>query len=300
MASRARTAAVNVDVDSLYLYYRLHDLDEASATNAVWERGVVRFAELFAELNVQATFFVVASDLERWPAAARICGELHDAGHEIASHSWSHPYDLTRQPAAAIADELDRAYSLLSEVRGRPISGFRAPGYNMAPAVYDLLADRGYSYDSSLFPCPPYYLAKAAVMAKMRLQGQRSEAILGDPRDVFTFRRLPHVARPGLVEFPITVLPGVRAPVIGTSLLMMGERGWSMIRPIMSRLSFVNLEFHGIDMCDLDADGIDPALMKQPDLRVPLADKRSLFRRVLSDLASSHSVATLEDLAGSV
>ena len=42
-----RAAAVNVDVDSLYLYYRIHGLDDAHAADAVWERGVARFAELF-------------------------------------------------------------------------------------------------------------------------------------------------------------------------------------------------------------------------------------------------------------
>ena len=44
-----------------------------------------RFAELFEELDVKATFFIVASDLERWPEARQIAGELAAAGHELAS-----------------------------------------------------------------------------------------------------------------------------------------------------------------------------------------------------------------------
>ena len=77
-------AAVNVDVDSLYLYYRIHGLDEAAATNAVWERGVVRFAELFGELGLRGTFFVVAQDLERWPAARRCStSSSPDAAHPM-------------------------------------------------------------------------------------------------------------------------------------------------------------------------------------------------------------------------
>jgi len=86
-AQTTRAAAINVDIDSLHLYYRIHGLDESSATNAVWERGVVRFAELFAELGVKATFFVVASDLERWPEARRIAAQLVADGHELGSHS---------------------------------------------------------------------------------------------------------------------------------------------------------------------------------------------------------------------
>ncbi|MCC6972292.1 MAG: polysaccharide deacetylase family protein, partial [Phycisphaerales bacterium] len=111
-------AAINVDIDSLHLYYRIHGLDEARATNAVWERGVVRFAELFDELGVQATFFVVASDLERWPAARKIAEDLVAAGHELASHSLTHPYDLVRQHDRAVRTELETSRQILSDVRG--------------------------------------------------------------------------------------------------------------------------------------------------------------------------------------
>lgn len=288
-------AAINVDIDSLHLYYRIHGLDEARATNAVWERGVVRFAELFEELGVHATFFVVASDLERWPAARKIAEDLVAAGHELASHSLTHPYDLVRQHDRAVRSELETSRQILSEVRGTPCVGFRAPGYTMTPRVLSLLREAGYTYDSSIFPSPPYYLAKLAVLAGMAVRGKRSQSIVGPP-SVMWESRLPH-KRDGLVELPVTVLPVVRAPFIGTSLLMMGRRGYGLVKRVLGAVPFVNLELHGIDLCDLDADGIDPALLKQPDLRVPLADKLALFREVFSDLRDRWGVDTLERLA---
>lgn len=291
-----RAAAINVDVDSLYLYYRIHGLDEARATDVVWERGVVRFAELFAELGVAATFFVVAQDLERSPAARRVAGELAAAGHELASHSHTHPYDLTRVGRAAIVDELARAEDGISAVSGRPVRGFRAPGYTVTRELLELLAERGYAYDSSLFPAPPYYLAKAAYMAWLRLRGRRSQSILDHP-SVMWQRRTPH-RRHGILEIPVTVLPWLRLHVIGTSLLQLGERGYSAISPWLRRVELVNLELHGIDLCDLAEDGIDPALATQPDLRVDLATKRRLFRRVFTDLRDGWGVDTLEGLSG--
>ncbi len=290
-----RCAAVNVDVDSLRLYYRIHGLDEASATDVVWTRGVPRFAALFSELGIKGTFFCVASDLEASPEARQQAEALVAEGHELASHTWSHPYDFTRQSRQAIARELKQARDLLSEVRGTPVVGFRAPGYVMNDAVFAELASEGYAYDSSLFPCPPYYLAKAAVLGSMALRGRRSESILDRP-SVMWSKTTPHWHK-GVFEFPITVLPWLRAPFIGTSLLMMGQRGYGMIRPWLGRVPFVNLEFHGIDMCDLEIDGIDPVLLKQPDLRVSLADKEALFRRVLTDLRDEWGVETLEGLA---
>ncbi len=290
-----RAAAINVDIDSLHLYYRIHGLDEARATNAVWEKGVVRFAELFDELGVKATFFVVSSDLERWPVAREIAQKLVADGHELGSHSHTHPYDLVRLEDAAVARELERSFELLSEVRGSPVAGFRAPGYTMTPRVLAMLRQAGYTYDSSIFPCPPYYLAKLAVLGGMLLRGRKSHSIVGPP-SVMWESRLPSL-KDGLVELPVTVLPGVRFPVIGTSLLMLKQYGFRAIRPLLKGVPFVNLELHGIDLCDLAEDQIDPVLLKQPDLRVPLQTKLDLFREVFGTLRDEWGVDTLERLA---
>jgi len=290
-----RAAAINVDIDSLHLYYRIHGLDEASATNAVWERGVVRFAELFDELGISATFFVVASDLERWPVAAAIAKDLVRAGHELASHSLTHPYDLVRQHDKALRAELEESRGILSEVRGTPVTGFRAPGYTMTPRVLTLLREAGYSYDSSIFPSPPYYLAKLAVLASMALRGKKSHSIVGPP-SVMWEDRMPSI-RDGIIELPVTVLPIVRAPFIGTTVLMMKQRGYSLVRKVLGAVPFVNLELHGIDLCDLALDGIDPVLLKQPDLRVPVAEKLAILREVFTDLRDRWGVDTLERLA---
>ena len=291
-----RWAAVNVDIDSLALYYRIHGLDESAATDVVWTRGVPRFLELFDALGIKATFFCVAADCESSVEARQQAEALVAEGHELASHSYSHPYDLTRRSMDEIADEVQRSREVLSQVRGAPVVGFRAPGYTMNDTLWEALEEAGYHYDSSIFPCPPYYLAKAAVLASMRLRGKRSESILDHP-SVMWAKTTPH-RRGRINEFPVSVLPWLRAPFIGTSLLMMGERGYRLIRPWLKRAPFVNLEFHGIDMCDLERDGIDPALLKQPDLRVPLRAKEALFRRVLSDLRDGWGVQTLEALNG--
>jgi peptidoglycan-N-acetylglucosamine deacetylase len=290
-----RVAAVNVDIDSLYLYYRLHGLDEDSATNVIWEKGVPRFMELFAAHGIRATFFVVGADLERWPSAMEGAKKLVKAGHELGNHSYSHPYDFSLGDHASIFREIDRAHTLISEAAGREICGFRAPGYNMSENAYRALAQRGYLYSSSIFPSPPYMLAKWGVMATMLLRGKRSDAIWGNPSMMFA-SRAPHHRR-AVLEMPITVLPGIRFPFIGTTLAMMGTRGYKITKPFLSRASFLNLEFHGIDLMDLDADGIDPTLRAQRDLRIGLDEKLDVFSAVLSDAAKGWEVQTLEELA---
>ena len=46
------------------------------------------------------------------------------------------------------------------------------------------LVRRGYVYDSSIFPAPAYYAAKAAVMAGLHLLGRPSGAVMTEPRAV--------------------------------------------------------------------------------------------------------------------
>lgn len=290
-----RCAAVNVDIDSLYLYYRLHGLDEALATNVIWDKAVPRFVELFAEHGIKATFFVVASDLQRWPAAMQGAKSLAEAGHELANHSFSHPYELSHLSIEEVREEVGRAHDLISEAQGRSICGFRAPGYNMSDTIYRVLSERNYLYSSSIFPSPPYMLAKWGVMGAMKLRGKESQAIWGDPRMMFASRSPRH--RRSVLELPITVVPLIRFPFIGTTLSLLGDVGYSALRPLLARSKFLNLEFHGIDLIDLEADGIEPVLMSQRDLRIPLAKKRALFSRVLGDLKRGWEIGTLEQLA---
>ena len=153
------------------------------------------------------------------------------------------------------------------------------------------LAARDYRYDSSAFPSAAYYGAKALVMAAMRVAGRPSGSILGSPRVLLAPRRpyRPSAAAPyrragttALVELPIAVTPLARLPVIGTSLVT--APAWLRRHLVAAalRASFFNLELHGIDLGDADADEISPALIaRQPDLRRSLAHKRAALDETL-------------------
>src|SRR5690606_13448206 len=94
------------------------------------------------------------------------------------------PYDLARLSASAIESEIvscDRVLRTIGKATGKP-KGFRAPGYDLSPAMLDTLARLGYRYDSSVFPAPGYYAAKAAVMAALGAIGRPSGAVLTNPR----------------------------------------------------------------------------------------------------------------------
>ena len=289
--------SVSVDLDPVECYFRIHALGGSpdEIRHVILRRCLPRLADLFSRHGIRATFFVVGRDLEEDDEGRRTLADLANAGNELASHTYSHPYDLVRLASPRMADEIDRAHAAIAAVCGQPPVGFRAPGYEISAELIDLLCQRGYRYDSSAFPAIPYYLAKAAVMGLIRLTGRRSGSILGSPA-VLRAPRVPYRPAAGspyrrgdqpIMELPITVTPWLRLHVIGTTLVIAPE--WLRRRLAAAALGspFFNLELHGIDLADAEADGFPAALVaKQPDLRVPLAYKLAALDTTLDEARS--------------
>src|SRR6476646_9378593 len=136
-ASASGVASVSVDLDPVECYYRIHALEgaplpDAEARYAVLRRCLPRFRDLFARHGVHATFFVVGRDLEEDPEGRALLADLARDGHELASHTHTHPYDLVRLGATTIASEIDRAHAAIAECAGVAPVGFRAPGYEVS------------------------------------------------------------------------------------------------------------------------------------------------------------------------
>lgn len=304
-----RLCAVSIDVDPIPCYYRIHALGEARAElrDVIMRRCVPRFAELFARRGIEATFFIVGNDIDidEHGSAARanrsLLSELVAAGHELGNHSYSHPYELARLSKAEVEREITRAHELISEVVGRPIHGFRAPGYDISADMIDVLMRLGYRYDSSIFPAPGYYAAKALVMGALRLSGRPSGAVLTNPKALMApadpYR--PAVRAPWrrgqapLVELPIAVTPYGRTPAIGTSVLLAPD--WLRARWLqaMRGRAFFNFELHGIDLVDADADGIPGELVsREPAARASLVRKQRALEATLDRLALDYEFVT--------
>jgi peptidoglycan/xylan/chitin deacetylase (PgdA/CDA1 family) len=275
--------SVTIDLDEIDCYLAIHGLapQKAGSLDAVYKRGLPRAVRFFDDLGVKATFFVVGKDLARSADARSLAKQLAEAGHEPGNHTMNHPYDFSIMATAAQAKELDDGESAIFETTGKKPVGFRAPGYNINLSVMLLLKERGYHYDSSLFPCPAYYAAKAGAIALKSLAGKKSASVMGDPR-VLMAPTLPyHTSEDdifsrghGLAELPITVVTKARLPFIGTTIAMMGGPPVKLLAKQAAKLPFVNLELHGIDFIDADGDGVGYLKPHQPDVRIPLTKRR--------------------------
>jgi len=98
-----------------------------------------------------ATFFVLGWVAQRHPDLVK---RLARGGHEIASHGWDHRRVIHETPAG-FRESVRRAKTVLEQIVGHSVIGYRAPSFSIVPGyewALDVLLEEGYAYDSSLFP----------------------------------------------------------------------------------------------------------------------------------------------------
>lgn len=106
---------------------------------------------IFSSLGVKATFFVLGWVAERYP---RLIKEIDAAGHEVASHGYSHQLIYNQTPTV-FREETLKSKAILENIIGKPVKGYRAASYSITKKslwALDVLADAGFVYDSSIFP----------------------------------------------------------------------------------------------------------------------------------------------------
>lgn len=302
--SAPKLASVSCDLDEIYNYCAIHDLNIESlpreSVHLVYDLALGRLAAWADKHAIPLTLFAVGADMRRDAAAAAL-RRAHALGHEIANHSYGHRYDFSRLPEDEMRREVVRGRAAVAEAVGEAPVGFRAPGYIVNDRVFEVLAGEGVLYDASVFPCGPYYAAKAAVMGAMRLGGRESRSILGAP-DVLLAPRQPYRAgRPytrrgaGLPELPVHVLPWSRLPFIGTTLTLAGPRRAAWLTRQTTEDPYVNLELHGMDLLE-SADGLETLATKQHDLRITLEQKLASLDAVVHELKSAgYTFVTMRD-----
>lgn len=301
-----KLAALSVDLDEIVHYYAIHGLVAPGDTGTlVYDVAVPRLVDFARAHAVPITFFAVGSDLAR-SESARVLREAASAGHEMANHTLDHRYDLVRLSRDEIRAQIEGGIEAIARATGQRPSGFRAPGYTITDRVFEVLAELGAAYDSSVFPCPAYWLAKASVVGLIRVRGRESKSIVDDPL-VLSAPRVPYrVGSPyyrrgtGLVELPIQVTRRLRLPVIGTSLTVGGPFGArALVRGCIGD-PLVNLELHGIDVLDRN-DGLDALVPHQVDVRVPLAKKLDALSAAVATLKrAGYTFVRLDEAARAV
>ncbi len=115
------------------------------------EQNTDRILELFDGHDVRATFFMLGWVAERYPGLVR---RIVDAGHELASHGYSH-VRVTRQQPDEFSADVSSTRKLLEDTAGCEVRGYRAASYSIVRETlwaHDILQEAGYRYSSSVYP----------------------------------------------------------------------------------------------------------------------------------------------------
>jgi len=146
--------ALTIDVED---YFQVAALAEAvdrkdwSSMEYRVEKNTDRLLQLLEEKDLRATFFTLGWVAERSPDLVR---RITKAGHEIASHGYSHQLVYNQTPDV-FREETRKSKSILEDITGEPIKGYRAASYSITAQsrwALDILVEEGFKWDSSIFP----------------------------------------------------------------------------------------------------------------------------------------------------
>jgi polysaccharide deacetylase family protein (PEP-CTERM system associated) len=146
--------AFSVDVEDYFQVANLASAitrDSWSGRESRVERNTECVLGLLAERGIQGTFFVLGWIAERHPGLVK---RIAKAGHEVASHGFSHQL-IYRQSPEEFREETLRSKRLLEDLVGASVLGYRAASFSITRQslwALDVLVDAGFRYDSSIFP----------------------------------------------------------------------------------------------------------------------------------------------------
>jgi peptidoglycan/xylan/chitin deacetylase (PgdA/CDA1 family) len=290
----ARPAAtISVDVDPVDLHLLGYGFSGLAPDPLVYRVAVPRLIERFANAGVRGTFFVVGRDAASQRDALRA---LTAAGHEVASHSHSHPLSLASLPDEALRNELVTSRAALSEASASDVVGFRAPNFDMNRRTLRALVASGFRYDASAYPTP-LLLPMRMVLA---LKSADPAKVLRLTLWPFTLNRAPHTLE-GLREFPLSVTPSARLPVYHTARYFMEEaRFHAQIEGFATRGESLSYVLHAVDVLGLAEDQVDVRLSAHPGMRRPLGEKIAMLDRALETIARRFDAQTFAARLGEV
>ena len=124
-----------------------------------------RLLDMLAARGIKATFFTVGTNVARNPNIMR---RIVADGHEIANHTWTHPY-LSRLSDASVRSELQRSHDSLVSITGTSPRMYRPP-YGAITARQKQWIMSEFGYPTILWSVDPQdWKTRNAAMTRSRI-----------------------------------------------------------------------------------------------------------------------------------
>lgn len=274
-------AVLHVDLDGTWAVFEANGHRYSETDDPIFRTGLPNLLDLLDRHGIRATLFTVASDLQD-PAKCELLLEAVRRGHEIASHTVSHPR-LSTVALDAKRSEIAESRTTLQDVLNTEVQGFRAPSYAVDGDCLAILTEQGYRWDSSVFP----------------------DTVFAKRIGVDHIPGVPHRPHPesALVELPLPAYRPAPFPFHPCYSLILGRRyfSWGLARFRKSGYPLVLL-FHLTDVADpLPSERLPSWKMKLMTLsHISAADKIARCDAMLKQVSKHYRWTDTAELVASV
>lgn len=220
------TCVISVDVEGMPI--RNRGMDYSTITE-----GVPLLLDLFAEHNVNSTFFVTGDAAKN---TANVLKDIDSGRHEIGCHA----IGIASHASLKVASE-----RISQHLRTAPI-GFRAHRHKINSETLLSLYELGYKYDSSVVSSSRLFNRQFNPKAPKKPYHPSSN-------DIHTTGESP------LLEIPISVLPAVKLPIGLGYMKAFGLKLYRWLLPKIEERTIV-VYLHPYDLFKLPSARIDAAL----------------------------------------
>lgn len=285
---KERAAFINIDMDTLRDYSIFCNMPMNNFVDRTLEITIPRFIDLFDELGVKATFFVIGEHAIKNKKYIKM---LCENGHEIGNQTLTHQIDIGKLPTKEKQREIVEADKILSDLAGRKVVGFRAPNYLLDKETLDILRANGYLYDSSVFPTILSPLHEVYGWFLIRRFCRIQWWALFKPVS-------PYYWKNGLLEIPVSATPLTRLPFIGTYMQVLGWPYFNVtFKEFLLLGKNINLELHAYEILSKVEDDIPDDFGILPGIGFPLTYRRTYLFEQIKRIKRHYRIMTLEDYA---
>jgi polysaccharide deacetylase family protein (PEP-CTERM system associated) len=112
--------------------------------------------ELLDEKGIRATFFCLGEVADKNPDIIR---KIVNHQHHIGCHSFSHQF-LGDATPNEVREDTRKAVDIIENLTGEKVTAYRAPAFSIMDRnkwIFEILAENGIEYDSSIFPAKRSY-----------------------------------------------------------------------------------------------------------------------------------------------
>ncbi len=296
-------ASISLDLDNLWSYLKTQGAPGWESFPSYLDMVVPRILDSLDRCGQRITFFIVGQDatIESNRAALK---KIAEAGHEIANHSFMHEPWLHLYSREQLHEEIGGAENAIAAVTGQTTRGFRGPGFSTSALVRDVLAERGYAYDASIFPSALGPVSRLFFFLNSRLSAEEKaqrKGLYGKFSDAFGTLR-PFAWENGLIEVPVTTMPLLRLPMHTTYLMFLAQKSeylaklyWNTaITLCRARAVAPSLLLHPTDFIDVQDV---PQMSFFPGMKLPATRKIALVEHTIRSLQQHWQPGTMNEHA---